>query len=267
MLIYLCALHCEAKPVIDLYRLKKDHSTNAFDTYRNDDVTCIVSGIGELNMATACGWAAATITSRPRSWINLGVAGHQDLEVGATVLALKIGHEREPRCHYPVPLVRHDFVTGEVISQTRERQDYHATALYDMEAWAFVHAISRFDNLEACQCIKVVSDNASSTLNRDKAFISQLIAASMPAIDRHVQQTATLINSGRELTDVDTQMNRFMALTHFTESERIQLRKLLPLLVREADMENLFRSCQGLQRSSDIIKRLGGELHRNAVRL
>ena len=267
MLIYLCALHCEAKPVIDFYRLKKDHSIAAFDSYRNDDVTCIVSGIGELNMATACGWVAATFPAQPRLWINLGVAGHRNLDIGTTVLILKVGCAEEDRYHYPVPLARHNFITGTVISQTHERQDYDDSALYDTEAWGFVHAISRFDDLEACQCIKVVSDNTGTPLNRDKAFISNLIETGMPAIDRHVQQVQGLIVSGPDLADIDAQVTRFMDLAHFTESERIQLRKCLPLLLREVDQESLYQSCLGLQRSRDIINRLGAELQRSAAHL
>ena len=35
MLIWVAALHCEAKPVIDYYRLRKLHG-QAFDVYRGD---------------------------------------------------------------------------------------------------------------------------------------------------------------------------------------------------------------------------------------
>ena len=59
MLIWVCAMHCEAKPVIDFYRLKKSHDDNAFDLYRGDKMACIISGIGKLASAAASAWIAA----------------------------------------------------------------------------------------------------------------------------------------------------------------------------------------------------------------
>ena len=56
MLIWNCALHCEAKPIIDYYRLKKDPAENAFDVYQDERIACVVSGIGGINMAAATAW-------------------------------------------------------------------------------------------------------------------------------------------------------------------------------------------------------------------
>ena len=76
MLIWVCALHCEAKPVIDFYRLKKSHDGNAYDLYRGEDMVCIVSGPGKLASAAATAWIAAQEQSAGSlAWINLGVAG------------------------------------------------------------------------------------------------------------------------------------------------------------------------------------------------
>ena len=54
MLIWVSALHCEAKPVIDFYRLKKSHEDNAFDLYRGDGMACIISGTGKIASSAAC---------------------------------------------------------------------------------------------------------------------------------------------------------------------------------------------------------------------
>ena len=76
MLIWVCALHCEAKPVIDFYRLKKSHDDNAFDLYRGENMACIISGMGKLASAAASAWIAARYEdSASIAWINLGVAG------------------------------------------------------------------------------------------------------------------------------------------------------------------------------------------------
>ena len=267
MLIFTCALHCEAKPVIDFYRLKKDRHPGAFDVYKKEDVACVVTGIGQLNMATACGWAAATLPGAQRLWINLGVAGHHDLAIGTPVLALKIGGEDSERVFYPVALARHEFVTGEIISQTHARRDYHAKALYDMEAWAYVNAVSHFDTLEACQCIKVISDNTTSELNRDKAFISQLIEPHVSAIAKYAAQVELSLANRPDSELMDEHIDRFLALAHFTESERIQLRKLLPGLIHDCGVDEVYRSCQNLRGSRQILNHLGAALHRAAIHL
>ena len=76
MLIWVCALHCEAKPVIDFYRLKKSHDDTAFDLYRGDDMVCIISGTGKVASSAACAWLAARYADAASlAWINLGIAG------------------------------------------------------------------------------------------------------------------------------------------------------------------------------------------------
>ena len=76
MLIWVSALHCEAKPVIDFYRLKKSHDDNAFDLYRGDNMACIISGTGKVASSAACAWIAARYEDEASiAWINLGTAG------------------------------------------------------------------------------------------------------------------------------------------------------------------------------------------------
>lgn len=83
MLIWVSALHCEAKPVIDFYRLKKSHEDNAFDLYRGDGMACIISGTGKIASAAACAWIAARYQDEPSiAWINLGIAGAAQHDIG-----------------------------------------------------------------------------------------------------------------------------------------------------------------------------------------
>ena len=82
MLIWVCALHCEAKPVIDFYRLKKSHDDTAYDLYRGQDMACIVSGPGKLASAAATAWIAGRQQQTASlTWINLGCAGAAELDI------------------------------------------------------------------------------------------------------------------------------------------------------------------------------------------
>lgn len=182
MLIWMCALHCEAKPVIDFYRLKKQPDIKAFDLYQLNDIACIVSGIGDLNMAAACAWAASVFAHKTCCWINLGIAGHSSLPLGTALIADEVQRQHATQSLFPSALQTSQLTTACVISQPAEQTDYHPDAAYDMEAYAFLHSCRHFTQLEFCSCIKVISDNAANLPVRDKARISQLIAANIQSI-------------------------------------------------------------------------------------
>jgi len=183
MLIWICALHCEAKPVIDYYRLKKSPDTDAFDLYRNDAITCIVSGIGHDKMSQAVHWANSFLEHEKDScWINLGIAGHKNLPVGSAVLVngCTLDESADPlnlTCN-----IAHAFKTRPIISIEAERSGYDDIAMYDMEASAFFKSCRHYRSIEYCQSIKIISDNEHTAPTRNKAHISALIANNMPEI-------------------------------------------------------------------------------------
>jgi hypothetical protein len=61
-----------------------------------------------------------------------------------------------------------------------------------MEASAFFETASRFSSAELVQCIKIISDNPSQQIGRDKARISELINA-------HIVQLASFAKSLEDL--------------------------------------------------------------------
>lgn len=183
MLVWVCALHCEAKPVIDFYRLKKSPDKTNFDLYRNSDMGCIVSGIGRNNMTLAISWANTQFNQNSNlCWINLGIAGHQNLAIGTGVLISTASQEESSETIYTQTKIRHPFESKPVISLTREKTDYDEVALFDMETYTFLQTTSKFTSLELCQSIKVISDNRDTPPTRNKAEISQLIADNMNEI-------------------------------------------------------------------------------------
>lgn len=189
MLIWMCALHCEAKPVIDRYRLQKSSLKNQFDLYQNNDTACVVSGIGGFNMAQATTWAASHFASLThRHWINLGIAGHKSLAVGTTLLASKVTSSNNPSVFTPGKPVQHNLQLHEVISYLTEQKNYPEFSACDMEAFEFIQSVSRVDPIKHCCCIKVISDNVSEPAHRNKASISALIESNMTTISEYADQ-------------------------------------------------------------------------------
>lgn len=192
MLIWMCALHCEAKPIIDYYRLRKLSSTRGLDLYQTEGCQCVVSGIGALNMASATAWTAAQpFDEAGTCWVNLGIAGHRDFAVGTPIMASAItspGH----RPAYCIALPRVEMGSSALQSLPDETwPDYPSNQMVDMEAYAFMHAATRFIPPARCYSLKVISDNALNPPHRDKQRISDLIAKRIDVIARfaHAIQT------------------------------------------------------------------------------
>ncbi len=183
MLTWVCALHCEAKPVIDLYRLKKSPQKTEFDLYQNSDISCIVSGMGADNMTRAVQWANNQFHQQNElCWINLGIAGHKNLSVGTSVLISQASLSENTDPLNTQTDIKHSFVSKSLISITHEKTEYLQDFLLDMEAHAFMTTTRAFSPRQLCQSIKVISDNSESPPTRNKAKISQLIADNMPQI-------------------------------------------------------------------------------------
>ena len=194
MLIWITALHCEAKPIIDHYRLKKSQSHHAFDIYEKDQIVCIVSGIGKLACAAATAWIAAiNHEARSIAWINVGTAGSASHDIGTALLINRISDESS-RHFYPVPLHNSRFETAHCLTRNKPSTDYHPQQLYDMEASAFYHTATRFSCAELVQCVKIVSDNPAHQTGRNKARISELI-------HQHIDQLARLAQDLQTMND------------------------------------------------------------------
>jgi len=183
VLIWVCALHCEAKPVIDLYRLKKSSQKTEFDLYQNNDIRCIVSGMGADNMSRAVRWGNNQFHQHNNlCWINLGIAGHKNLPVGTGVLINQASLNENKDALNTQTDIKHSFESKSVISISHEQTEYHEDSLFDMEAHAFLTMTRTFSPLYLCQSIKIISDNSESPPTRNKAKISQLIADNMQQI-------------------------------------------------------------------------------------
>ena len=195
MLIFMCALHCEAKPIIDFYRLKKSTEPADFDLYFNGQIACIVSGMGGEKMTAAVAWAINEVAQPDSTWINLGIAGHRTLEVGSMVLASKVSLSGQLKSIQLNPSSDTELTFLPVITQQKESVNYIDDAMFDMEAYPFIKAVLTVTPNKNALCIKIISDNQNSLPTRNKAQISDLIARHMTDIDKISQQLITRLSS------------------------------------------------------------------------
>ena len=203
------ALACEAKPLVDRYRLAKQHCTafphfcGRVDDQREFNVNLVVSGIGTENMAAACGWLGALTVDSTCAWLNIGIAGHADLLIGEIALVVSSSRLNSDRNYYP-PLVAKWHGKGvPLLSCNEPCSDYPDGHAVDMEASAFFAIATRFTTTELVQSLKVISDNGKSGLPAlDASRFSALIAAQTDRIDGFARNLVKLVPPINERSDL-----------------------------------------------------------------
>lgn len=269
MLIWVAALHCEARPVIDYYRLKKSHAKNPFDIYRGDEMTCIVSGIGKVASAAACAWLAGTARETASlAWINLGCAGAALHEIGAAFSIDKITDADSGQSYYPAPVAPSSLPFSPCLTLSRPGENYREDTLFDMEASGFVSSAMRFSSAELIQAIKVVSDNRQYQTGKNRNAVSELVAGHIEAIDR---QATALLQLNREVASralAADEWRQLESLAHFSQTQQSRLRVLwLYLRKRDHSAEDLLRRLSGLPSAGAIIAMLQDMSHRDSETL
>ncbi len=266
MLIWVAALHCEAKPVIDYYRLRKSHAKTPFDIYRGDEMTCIVSGMGKLAGSAACAWLAGSeADAASLAWINLGCAGAARHEIGSAFAVDKITDADSGLCYYPVPVSASGLPFSPCLTLGRPSEDYREDTLFDMEASGFIYSALRFSSAELVQAIKIVSDNRDHKTGKNRRATSELVASNIEAIDK---QAMALLELNREVAArlIDAaEWRRLNELAHFSQTQQNRLRGLWSYLRnREYGADDLLRRLSGLESAAAIIASLQEISHRDS---
>lgn len=222
-----CALACEAKPLIDAWKLSRQTSLHAFATYSNSTHTVVVSGIGKAAMAGAVGYTLSRFAECPAPiLINFGIAGHATQPCGSAYLVNKLTDSETGRRFYPQLAFCSPCPTSSLISCPRPEIEYKADGLYDMEASAFYEIAMRFSSCELSHCLKVVSDNRQNPVADFREIDAvNLCSRQVATLDRLIDQLQQLRQS-LAIAEMD-QYQQILAELHFSATNRVMLRTLL----------------------------------------
>ncbi|MFV2030900.1 MAG: hypothetical protein ACC663_00270 [Gammaproteobacteria bacterium] len=269
MLVWVAAMHCEAKPVIDYYRLKKSPVEHAFDLYQGEQMLCVISGIGKTASAAATAWIAALNRKQPSlAWINLGIAGSAQYSVGTALWVNKITECESNRSFYPIPLIETTLQPAQCLTLNQASPDYQPNRLFDMEASAYFDTASRFSSAELVHCIKIVSDNPEQQTGRDKKRVSQLVAQNIEPLTRFAESLLELNKLVAVCKIADSDWREFVGRAHFSQTQRIQLKKSLQfLLSQNYDIEGLTDEISSFSSSTAIIAHLNKLCQHSSQRL
>lgn len=231
MINLLVALPVEARPIVDQLGLVSVAHNGPFRLYTGDDrYRLLITGVGQVAMASACGWLACFAEHGDDVWLNVGIAGHSSLAVGELRLAHRIVDAALDRRWYPPQLVG-ELDTDDLTTVARPERNYPWPGMYDMEGAAFVCACTRFCTAELVQSIKVVSDNPQQPIEQlDAKKASALMAAKMAQI---VDYAHALDGLGRDYygsgasASVAAIALQLQARWQFSATRQHQLRRLL----------------------------------------
>ena len=244
MINLVVALPAEAKAVRAWYGLQSLAPVAGFPCFGDETLRLVVCGPGKVNAASAvtalhCTQPAAG-SREPAVWLNLGIAGAGQRNLGDLVQAIKIVDSDTGERWYPQLTVHCSLPRTTVMTVARPVSDYPGgdagdgpdDLIVEMEAAGFVQAALRFVTAEWVHCLKVISDNPDHGGEQINARrVTELLTQAMPAVEvfigalrQAMAQGISVAAADQALLDV---MDSWLARWHFTVSERQQLQDRL----------------------------------------
>jgi adenosylhomocysteine nucleosidase len=221
------ALPCEAKPLVEHFKLKKDTAVQPFAVYSNQDICLTVTGLGKSAMAAGVAYTQALFASAEHPvLVNIGIAGHKNHAVGSLFLIDKITDADNKKSYYPPLVFTPPCPAANIQTVSKPQLVYDLQHLCDMEASAFYETAVRFSTGELIHCLKVISDNESSPVeNIQPKQVASLIAAHIATIEALLAELSRL--AAMVAVPEPKLFEELIQRYHFTASEQGQLKNRL----------------------------------------
>ncbi len=227
MINIITALQCEARPLIDHYRLRGNAKHSAFRCYQNDELRLVISGIGKLAAATATTYLASSDTQTTSGWLNPGIAGHADHAIGTPLLAHKLIDAASEQQWFPGIVIPTPCASETLTTADRPEAEYRPGTMIDMEASGFYAAASRFQSCELIHSLKIISDNHNQGTGQiTEKNTTTLIHDNLSTIDAVISELQTLACQQNRIEKAPVECDAFMEHWHFTTYQQNELRGL-----------------------------------------
>ncbi len=227
----ICALPCEARPLICHYGLEPVPSSG-FPAWRRAGLTLTLSGIGKMAAAAAVAHSRTLVLEAAdsvRGWLNVGVAGHAQLPRGEAALMHQVTEQSSGRSWYPRLVFTPPCPEQALVTVDQPTHDYPSQALCDMEGAGFLDAAQRYSPPELTHCLKIVSDRPGQPLEprRDAGRVSDWIGARLALIDALLETLSSLQMELEQHRRAPPGWEQLRRQRHFSASQQVQLRRLL----------------------------------------
>ena len=187
MIHLVLATHTEAKPIISYFKLKRLMHISEYQVFisKDQNLSLTISGIGKIFSACSVIFTYSLFKRQKNNiWINIGISGHNDLEIGEIILVNKISDLSSKKSWYPSIVFNHDFKV--MNCNTYDQPNFKYTKnIHDMEASGFYSSACKLSYFELIQSLKIISDNNNNKINyKEKEKISKLIEINIAEIQK-----------------------------------------------------------------------------------
>ncbi len=200
MINLVVALKCEAMPLVEHFRLRRRHTTGEISIYSQEQLRLVVTGPGKTAAAAGTALLHAMGNGTEQLWMNIGIAGHRDLEVGTGVRATCIVDYVSGHRWYPLTAVPLCGTGKTICTVDAPELRFPGDMVYDMEASGFSAAAARLGHGEMIQCYKVISDNrATGTGAVTPAAVEALVGPHVSGIAQGLNALVAAIDAATSL--------------------------------------------------------------------
>ena len=185
MIYVVVALSAEARPLCAHFQLDQAEKFDTLSIFRRTDLALIVSGVGkDLAAAAVDNLARAVPDDGPSVWLNVGVAGHRQHDIGTAVLASQVTNEDTGEVFSLSPPKDLHLQVGDIKTVTHVETKFETEALYEMEAAAFCERARKLTSGDLLQVLKIVSDNRrTGTVCVSAHQVQGLVESNLPTLD------------------------------------------------------------------------------------
>lgn len=255
------ALPCEAKPLAEHFRLKKDAAVQPFAVYLNHEICLTVTGLGKSAMAAGVAYTQALFAKVEHPvMLNIGIAGHKDHQLGGLFLIDKIIDVDSQRSFYPSLIFTPPCPTASIQTLPRPGLNYDQSHLCDMEASAFYETAVRFASSEQILCLKIISDNQLSPVeNIQPKQVEGLIAAHLSSVELLLAQAIAKVES---ITMPESGLfEQLVRRYHFSVNEKMQLKNQLSRWNVATDHESIEFDETPLHSAKEVLRWLDTKIN------
>ncbi len=254
------ALKAEAQPLIEFFELKALPVDETISIFTNHEVTLALAGMGKSAAAHAVQCVKNTNQGCVNAWLNIGIAGHGEFDVGQGFLANRIVDQTTMKTWYPQFVFQPVCRTGTLMTVDKVETDYSDPVGYDMEASGFYSAAVNCSTIELVHTYKIVSDNPRNSVAKvTRSKIDNLIKSKLSEIRCTIDSLKKLTAEVATRSSSDELLHQFLQRWRFSVTQQIQLNSLLRktnVLKIDIDVEsNEYMSCRNGKSALKVVER------------
>lgn len=255
MITVFVAMKQEAAPLIERLSLKHT-SSPIFETYENERIRLIITGLGKINAASAAGFCLGRYGTDSH-YINYGTAAGKDMQIGKTFFAAQIIDESSSKECFP-DIADHSFphvslhtVDKPILISNSPESISEKLPIYDMEAFGIFSALKNAVTPDRITIIKTVTDSGTPDFSKTKQMLESSADAVSDYIKKLSDETEEHNNNGfcgnpKELKFDNSFLEKLCEEFKCSESMSIQLKQFIRYMDASGEHETLLKKLDDL---------------------